>query len=217
MKKVILLSVSLTFLFTASMWAQKFPATLKKHNGSEMSGVVSLPKNTEKTITFAGAGGSTIKIPSTDIALMTLFNDEGGVWAELEYVPVFSQRCSSTGKFDKIETNLWLIVILRGSATLYSTHYSAYISGYQLPEFFHYCRRKGEKGAVMIATSSPSPSSFGHTRIFKKYASKYFADDPITIDMIKNGKFKNKELLQQIVPVIEDYNSRHESANKKQE
>jgi len=215
MKKVILLSISLIFLFTASMWAQKFPATLKKHNGSEMSGVVTLPKNTEKTITFTSAGGA-IKIPSTDIALMTLFNDEGGVWAELEYVPVFSQRSSSIGKFDKIETNLWLIVILRGSATLYSTHYSAYISGYQLPEFFHYCRREGEKGAVMIATSSPSPTSFGHTKLFKKYASTYFADDPMTIDVIKNGNFKNKDLLGQIVPVIEDYNSRHESVNKGQ-
>ena len=204
MKKIILSLVSLTFLFTASAWAQKFPATLKMHDGSTQTGIVSLPKNTEKKISFTPEGGKTIKVPSADIALMTITNKNGYI-SEFEYVPVFTTRSVINATYDKVQGYAWLVIKTRGYVTLYSSHFSSFWEGRELPEFSHYCRRESEKAVSLIATSSPSPTSFGHNKNFKKLANVYFADDQTIIDKIADGTFTNKNLVE----LVTEYNSRN--------
>ena len=201
MKNILL--TSLMFLFTTSVWAQRFSSTLTMHDGSVKEGVVSLPKNNAKTVTFALNDGKTIRIPSADIAVMSVTNRSGAV-GELEYVPVATPRSSLSGARDKIQGYMWLFVETRGYVTLYSTHSSSYWVGRELPEFRHFCRREGEKLAALVATSSPSPTSFGHNKNFRRYASVYFADDQVIVDQINDGTFTNKNLVQ----MVEEYNNR---------
>lgn len=52
-------------------------------------------------------------------------------------------------------------------------------------------------------------TSFDHTKQFKRFATAYFEDDPITVEEILTGDFDNRNLHEHVIALIKRYNSRN--------
>ncbi len=206
MKK--LLFVSLMLLCSTSLWATKYPATLKLADGTEKTGEVNDFKIDDKDIKFYPAdGGKTEKIASSSVAVMTLTFKSGNT-ADYEYVPVIGPM-AILKKSGKLSNSAWLQVQMRGYMTLYHNRVEAQVTSMNSKgatmspgSTTKFCRRAGEKGASAVL----STFSMGTNNYFKRLALVYFDDDEQIIEKITNETYTYKD----IEAIVTEYNSRHE-------
>ena len=176
-------------LSSSSSKAQFFPAKIIFQDGKEKSGLVKYPKKAdEKYIQFKPKESAyKEKVESSSIKIIKFSTDEGDF--EMENVKTFIGW-----KRDKVSDPIFLTVLERGHATLYTTYSPDTRNhtpngSFNIPgNTYWLCYREGEKAASMVSMNFPN--NLAPNKIMQKLAPEYFQDYPELAKKIENKEYK---------------------------
>jgi hypothetical protein len=205
----------LLFLLPILLFGQKYhTGTLVFKNGKTLKCMLRPPSRPDDNRIETKTSESADKViyKSEELKSLTIATEDSTVY---EFV---------NEKFKKMFGGLddaWLVVMLKGYATLYggsdgfkinkkgglvltSTSY-----GPSTPDFGFYARRPGEDYITMIGLYSPA--TLGLNNFMRKACSKYFSDSPELVKKINDKKFK----LEDITILVSEYNALKEKSGGK--
>lgn len=194
--------MSLMMLFSSSsLKGQFFSAKIIFQDGKEKNGLVKYPKKAdEKFIQFKQSeSAEKEKIESPSIKIIKFHTEEGDF--EMENVKTFIGW-----KLDKVSEPIFLTVLERGYATLYTTYSPDTRNhtpngSFNIPgNTYWLCYREGEKAATMVSMNFPN--NLAPSKIMQKQAPMYFKDYPELAKKIENKEYKWED----IIIVVKEYN-----------
>ncbi|BCY29058.1 hypothetical protein [Flavobacterium okayamense] len=166
--------------------------TLK--DGNTKNGKVSFPILSNEKEFKITIGDKTEKVSKKDVEKITFKGYNGAI---IDYYNVRIDKSSD-------KTELMQAAIPIGKVKLYTYTWGngkfrpVYnMQGFSSGGINFYCKRDNEDYATAVAFNDGK--SVNRNSLFKKRASKYFADNPTIVQKIKNGEYKYTDIAQVVI------------------
>ena len=206
MKKIFVLS--LTLLVASFAYAAKFyQVKLIYVNGKEVKGFAKFHKEpaSEELIYKSSLESPETKIPSEKLKTLIYYFEEG---KPVEFDRIRTWRYNL--KKEKVVSDpLWLQVVLRGHATLYtastegSVMHSVRGASINPGDTYYFALRPGEDSGTLLHLQMHTTVMIMKNRMFRIIGADYFQDYKELSEKIANKEYKAKDLLT----AVQEYNS----------